>query len=375
MAKRRLSKQQIARIKHRQASSARRAKQDSNDLDAKIQPSNFDANTHELRSPPEQQFGSEQQLGPEQEGIVISRFGTQVDVQPSLTNNTIHRCYIRANLSSAVVTGDSVIWQAGSKQDGVVSATLPRSTELSRPDNRGNSKIIAANVSQMVIVAAIEPEPINHLIDRYLVAAHQQKLKPLIVLNKVDLINKPGRFTQESVDKLLNPYRQIGYPVLTLSTQQENPLAELEDHLNNNISVFTGQSGVGKSSIINALLPEVNTAVGEVSEATGKGTHTTTAARLYPLEHGGAVIDSPGIREMGLWIQEGEQLEAYFPEFHPFNGLCRFRDCKHENEPGCALREALDKKDISAERFKSFKRMRSSLTPRSEKTRSENVGN
>ena len=343
MSKRRLNKQQLSRIQRRQHS---RSLKSQKPLEDNVDPSLL--------------------LGPE-EGIVIARFGTQADVLPVDQERSIQRCHLRANVQS-VVAGDKVIWQASKEALGVIESILPRSTELTRPDNRGHTKTLAANITQMVIVTALEPTPINHLIDRYLVAAHQQELRPLIVINKIDLLDSKNLYSEESLKVFLKPYQDIGYDIVQVSSQNPETLKNLSLCLNKHFSIFTGQSGVGKSSLINALLPNIDAMVGEVSEATGKGKHTTTTARLYPIPNGdGAVIDSPGIREMGLWIKPEERLESYFPDINKFASQCRFRNCQHEDDPGCAVQKALLEDDIHPERFRSFQRMRDNLVSKTSK--------
>jgi len=155
------------------------------------------------------------------------------------------------------------------------------------------------------------------------------------------------------LDTLLTVYEKIGYPIIRLSAKNPSSLQQLETFVSNKIVAFVGQSGVGKSSLVNALIPDANAAVGEVSES-GLGQHTTTSAQLFHFPHGGALIDSPGVREFGLWHIEADQLINGFIEFLPFIGLCKFRDCKHQKEPGCALKEALESKSIATSRFQSY---------------------
>ena len=269
------------------------------------------------------------ELGAEREGLVIAHFGTQVLVE---AGELRHRCHLRANLES-LVTGDRVVWRPGEPY-GVVVARQPRDSELLRPDPLGKLKPVAANVDQIIIVIAPLPEPHANLVDRYLVAAEAMNIEPIILLNKSDLLETAGA---EAVARLLEPYPPLGYRVLEASCQTRDGLAALMAALEGHTSVFVGQSGVGKSSRVNALLPEANTRVGELSEARDKGTHTTTTARLFHLPTGGALIDSPGIREFGLWHMEREQIERGFREFRPLLGLCKFRDCHHREEPGCAI--------------------------------------
>lgn len=298
-------------------------------------------------------------LGPEQTGQVIAHFGVQVEVEAQDGDDAgqVFRCHLRANLPP-LVTGDQVVWRPGNQGIGVIVAQLPRTSELRRPDMRGVLKPVAANVDRIVIVFAPRPEPHANLIDRYLVAAEHAGIKPLLLLNKADLIDEENA---PFLDALLGTYRELGYPLLEVSAANGLALDALRAALNDHVSVFVGQSGVGKSSLVNALLPGVDTRVGDLSEVTGKGTHTTTTARLFHFPAGGDLIDSPGIREFGLGHVSRDDVEAGFIEFHDLLGHCRFRDCKHDREPGCALLKALEEGRVSPQRMNSYRHILASL--------------
>ena len=298
-------------------------------------------------------------LGPEQTGQVIAHFGVQVEVEAQEGDHAgeVFRCHLRANLPP-LVTGDQVVWRPGNQGIGVIVAQLPRTSELRRPDMRGVLKPVAANVDRIVIVFAPRPEPHANLIDRYLVAAEHAGIKPLLLLNKADLIDEQNA---PFLDSLLGTYRELGYPLLEVSAFNGLALDALRAALNEHVSVFVGQSGVGKSSLVNALLPGVDTRVGDLSEVTGKGTHTTTTARLFHFPAGGDLIDSPGIREFGLGHVTRDDVEAGFIEFRDLLGHCRFRDCKHDREPGCALLKALEEGRISPQRMASYRHILASL--------------
>jgi ribosome biogenesis GTPase len=263
---------------------------------------------------------------------------------------------MRANLEG-LVTGDRVIWREG-EDSGVVVARQVRDNELSRPDAYGNIKPVAANIDQILIVIAPVPEPHASLVDRYLVAAETVTIEPVILLNKTDLlVGAAAADLREALDELLGIYPGMGYRVLRASSRTEQGMRELHEALQGRTSVFVGQSGVGKSSLINTLLPGVELRVGALSEYSGKGTHTTTTARLFHFPAGGELIDSPGIREFGLWHMDRATIEAGFREFRPFLGHCRFRDCRHAREPGCALHAAIEQGRVSQRRFDSYRQL------------------
>jgi len=298
-------------------------------------------------------------LGPEQTGLVIAHFGVQVEVEAQEGEHCgqVFRCHLRANLP-ALVTGDRVVWRPGNQGIGVIVAQLPRQSELCRPDSRGQLKPVAANVDLIVIVFAPLPEPHANLIDRYLIAAEHAGITPLLLLNKADLIDAQN---EGALNALLGVYRKLGYPLMEVSAHGGAGMEALKDRLDGHVSVFVGQSGVGKSSLVNSLLPGIDTRVGALSEMTGKGTHTTTTARLFHFPGGGELIDSPGIREFGLGHVSRADVEAGFIEFQELLGHCRFRDCKHDREPGCALLKALEQGDIQQQRMNSYRHIISSL--------------
>lgn len=304
-------------------------------------------------------------LGDEQHGLVIAHYGQTVDIEPISrldedANNPeiVHRCHVRANVG-ALVTGDKVVWRPSKGGTGVIETRLDRHSLLQRPDNYGQLKPVAANIDRIIIVVATEPTPYANLIDRYLVAAETVKIKPAILFNKSDLINDENR---DHIEALYNSYVELGYEVLKTSAEEiEHCESTLLEWLKNYTSVFVGQSGVGKSSLIRSILGDQSIKVGALSEASRKGTHTTTTAKLFHIPGGGNIVDSPGIREFGLWhINERELLEGFI-EFRPHIGYCRFRDCKHINEPDCAIISAFETGKISESRMASYRRIRETL--------------
>ena len=237
-------------------------------------------------------------------------------------------------------------------------AKLERQCELQRPNMYGELKSVAANIDYMIIVVAPEPHAHRNLIDRYLVAAEVSQIEPVLCLNKTDLVNDENR---EHFETLIEDYQEIGYRFIQANTVNDGGLEELKDFLKDKISVFVGQSGVGKSSIISTLLPDEDIRVGGLREQSKTGRHTTTTATLFHFPSGGDLIDSPGIREFGLWHMEEHEILEGFKEFQPFIGMCKFRDCKHQAEPGCAFKKALEDGEISEGRFESFQQIVASL--------------
>lgn len=298
------------------------------------------------------------QLGPEQAGLVISHFGQQLEIEALEGEHagSVFRCHQRRHIDIPV-PGDRVIWQAGDPY-GVVVALSPRSGLLERPTPHGGLRPVAANTDLLLLVIAPVPAPIDSLIDRYLVAAHQAGLEVLILLNKLDTVTAAE---QASLDELLSLYQGIGYRTQRVSARSGAGLPRLLDALQGYTSIVAGQSGVGKSALINALLPGTNTLEGDISTANARGRHTTTTARLFHLPGGGRLIDSPGIREFGLWHVSEDQLVAGFREIGSRVGHCRFRDCRHQHEPGCALREAVEAGEIHPRRLRSFLTLREEL--------------
>ncbi|PCJ12822.1 MAG: ribosome biogenesis GTPase RsgA [Gammaproteobacteria bacterium] len=308
------------------------------------------------------------ELGPEQLGRIIAHYGQQLEVEPlANTPGATHpeieniRCFARSQLGS-LVTGDRVIWQMGSNNVGIITQRLERTSELAQPDNRGQKKIIAANIDLIIIVGAAQPAANYHAIDKYLVACESLDIEPLILFNKFDLVSDPEQRdeylkTQTNCFEMQQHYQDIGYRFILTSSVDGSGIDELKAIMRNKNAVFIGLSGAGKSSLINHLMPEVSQAVNALSESSGLGTHTTTTAKLFHSPDGGNIIDSPGIREFALWPLTPQQMASSFIEFRPFIELCKFRDCHHTREPGCAVKQAhLDGK-ITNSRIENYCRL------------------
>lgn len=294
-------------------------------------------------------------LGAEQPGRVVVNYGTVLIIESE--DGTTHRCTARRNLGT-IVCGDRVIWQAGGDGEGVVTARLPREGCLERPDPRGEPRPVAANLDRLVIVVAAAPDFSESMIDRYLIAAEQTGIPADLLLNKIDLFDDE---TRAAADARLAGYADIGYPLFHASTETAHGLDELRAELSGHTSLLVGQSGVGKSSLINALNPGRDIRVGALSAASGLGTHTTTATILYHLDDGGHLVDSPGVWEFAPQVSARDELERGFREFQPHLGSCRFSDCRHLVEPGCAIVAAVAAGDIAPRRLASYRALLETL--------------
>lgn len=245
--------------------------------------------------------------------------------------------------------------EAGGRVVWAIERVHERRTALVRraPGKAPRAKVIVANVDRVVIVFALaRPAPHLRMLDRFLVLCESSGLDPLIVANKADLL------PAEEAGKLFAPYEKAGYPVLHTSVKQGVGVDALREELCGRTCALSGPSGVGKSSLLNAVQPGLALRVASVSEAVQKGRHTTVTAQLIPLECGGYVADTPGLRELGLWGIDPEELDGCFPEFAPYLGTCRYgNSCTHVHEPGCAVRAAVDAGEVYAGRFESYQKM------------------
>lgn len=286
-------------------------------------------------------------------GRVLRVHGLQSIVQ--VEDGRQFRCTVRRVLRTlatdernVVATGDQVWILPGGGEEGTIERVEPRHGLLTRA-SRNREHVLVANVDQVVIVMSlVEPDLKPHLIDRYLASAEQGGIAPLICLNKADLV-EPAPY-----QSLIGLYSQLGIPTLLTSAVTGLGIDRLREWLRGRETVFSGQSGVGKSSLLNAVQPDLALHVREVSESNQKGRHTTTTAELIQLDFGGWVVDTPGIRQFQLWDIIPEEVEGFFPEFRPFVPLCAFPDCTHTHEERCAIKRAVERRQISASRYTSY---------------------
>lgn len=284
------------------------------------------------------------------DGTIVAAFGRQYEVE--LADGTRLLCFTRAKKSS-YACGDRVQVSATASDQGVIERLEERSSLLYRED-AFKLKLIAANVTQVAIVVATEPSFSPELITRCLCAAEDQEVKPLIILNKADLTDGLN-----CARVLLAPFAELGYEVI--ETCAKDTVEVLRARLAGETSLLVGQSGMGKSTLTNALIPEADATTAAISTALDSGRHTTTFSRLYRLPGGGQLIDSPGLQMFGLAQLNQNSLAWSFREFRPHLGQCRFRDCRHEAEPGCALQAALTNGAISTLRFAQYQLLRDEL--------------
>ena len=269
-------------------------------------------------------------------------------------------CQLRGKLKKGRATGDLAalgdkvsltVLEDGS---GVIEEVEERKQAIVRLDPRPQGvyqQVLLANADQAVFVfACASPAPKTRMLDRFLVITEKQQIPPVIVANKIDLVENPK--------ELFSIYESIGYRVIYTSTKTNAGVDELHDALKKKISALAGPSGVGKSSLLNAIQPGLGLAVHEISSAMKKGKHTTVTRQMFPLEGGGYVADTPGWKSLGLWDTEAEEMEAYFPELRDLVQHCQFSDCTHTHEPKCAVLAAVEDGRVHRERFDSFLRLR-----------------
>lgn len=284
------------------------------------------------------------------QGVVVAAFGKRFQVE--LADKKRISCVTRGKKTD-LACGDVVTLKLTDKHEGVVETTLPRKSLLYR-SNAFKSKMLAANVTQIIIVLATQPSFYEALLNRCLIAAEAEDIKPIIVLNKCDLADN------DDAKQKLTLYTNLGYQVVPLSAKED--ISALRPFLQNESSILVGQSGMGKSTIINSLLPNESVRTQEVSQVLDSGKHTTTAAHLYHLDEHSQLIDSPGLQEFGLHHLSTDELEHAFIEFRPFLGKCRFNNCKHLQEPDCAITAAVAENKVTPERFAIYKLLRTEIS-------------
>lgn len=286
------------------------------------------------------------------QGQIVREYGQRLEVE---SGDTLYQCFVRKNIDSIVI-GDFVEfdWNSATQQ-GVITGRLPRKNVLCRADRYHPVKEMVANIDQVVVILAPFPKPNEYYLDQYLAAAELIELPAVMLLNKADLLSAAEN--DHFMAALKKRYTEIGYCVFEVSAKTGAGLTAVQACLNNKVNFLIGASGVGKSSLINALLGHAVTRVQDVSQATLKGQHTTSVSTLYHLPSGGAIIDVPGIRELNLPSAFKASLAKGFREFRPLLQQCRFRNCTHRNDPGCMIIAKVQEGAINADRLKNYYRM------------------
>ena len=277
----------------------------------------------------------------ERSGRVITRYGQRQLVEDE--QGRVFQSVSRQNIGLSVA-GDRVLFQKTKHDEAIVTAIYPRDSELKRQD-----KLIAANIDQLWLVVALEPHYEFELIDRYLIMAENSKLPIGIIVNKIELSSNESNTNKDFIN-----YKSLGYDVHFVSVKNQTNLDTFKEKLVNKSHIFLGQSGVGKSSLINSLIPDLELRVSEISNKSKLGKHTTTNTTIYHIPSGGDLIDSPGVREFQLENLTELEIKNGFKEFKALSSECRFRDCRHINEPNCAVKDSLDQGKISNNRYQSY---------------------
>lgn len=293
--------------------------------------------------------------GNDRAGIVITHQANSVLVESAPGTRTL--CSVPRRIATPVC-GDHVRWQSTGDGCGQITAVATRSNLLTRPGHKGRERPLAANLDRLFVVIAPQPEAKPALIDKYLVAADYFDIPATLILNKTDLLT-PGN--RDTIDAMLVTYTGLGYGLITLSAKQADACGELADIIGTRTAILVGQSGVGKSSLVRVLSGDSDIATGAISDASGFGRHTTSATTLYRTHQGGHIVDSPGVRDFGLWHLPTDAIAPGFAEFKPLLGACRFRDCDHLDSPGCAIVAAVEKEQVSRARYESFRALRRTL--------------
>lgn len=295
------------------------------------------------------------------QGLVIKSTGSWYQVR--MEANDIWDCRLRGKfklddkkVTNPIAVGDRVIISVDqeAQKKGIIEEILPRENYLIRKSTRKerHGHIIATNLDQAVLVATlVQPRTSLGFIDRFLVSAESFRIPTLIIFNKKDLLDQE---TLVQLEEMMAEYEQIGYTCMAVSAFDEVDIARIKAFLIGKISLFSGHSGVGKSTLINQLAPQIEQRTAEISTFANKGVHTTTFAEMFEIEKDTFIIDTPGIKELGLMEIGQEELSHYFPELRDLIGQCRFHNCSHTHEPGCAIEEAFKKGKISATRYESY---------------------
>ena len=282
-------------------------------------------------------------------GVVVATFSRRMTVH--LDDGQVVQARIKGKKLKAVCADRVVLSPIENEEDWLIESILPRTNELSRPDNRGRREVLASNLDTVVVVAALRPKPDWFIVDRYIAAAENIGAEPIVVLNKIDL-------THDQTDlEPLADYHQCDYPVVVTSASSGQGLDELASALTEQTTIIVGQSGVGKSSIINALVEDAEQKTAEISGSTGEGKHTTVNSVMLRMPDGACVIDSPGVRDFAPAINSVDEVIRGFREISQKGDECRFGNCRHLQEPDCAVKAAVETGDIAARRYDSFKRL------------------
>jgi ribosome biogenesis GTPase / thiamine phosphate phosphatase len=295
------------------------------------------------------------------QGVVLSGKGGiwTVHGRDGVVRDATLRGRLKLNESQKLAVGDEVVIEPAVRGEvWTIEELLPRRSQLSRrtPGGGYGERVVAANLDQVIVVFAVmRPEPHPGMLDRFLVIAEANDIVARIVVNKIELAGDNAE-----ARAMFEVYEQIGYQVHYTSTKADLGLDALHETLQGRISALSGPSGVGKSSLLNAMYPALHLRVGEISESVNKGRHTTVGALAYPLPDGGYVVDTPGLREIGLWGLPSTSLDACFPEFAESLGTCRFQDCRHLSEPGCAVRQRVGDA-IAPARYESYRKLREEI--------------